>query len=93
MTARACRACAPAGSVRSSTKIAFRIGASGLRSSCDSIPRNSVFRRSASRSASSASLRAVMSIAAPMKRATRPSAPRIGASRERNHRKRPSALR
>ena len=40
---------------RRMTSSALRIGASGLRSSCDSVARNSSLRRSASRSASSAS--------------------------------------
>ena len=40
---------------------AVRIGARGLRSSCDSVARNSSFRRSASRSAISASFRSVRS--------------------------------
>jgi hypothetical protein len=42
-------------------KMPLRMGASGLRSSCERTPRNSVFRRSASRTASSATFRSVMS--------------------------------
>ena len=41
---------------------AVRIGASGLRSSCESTPRNSLLRWSASRNAASARLRSEMSL-------------------------------
>ena len=50
------------GAARSSTKMPFRMGASGFRSSCESTARNPLLRRSASRSASSASFRWVMSL-------------------------------
>ena len=43
------------------SSMALRIGASGLRSSCDSVARNSSLRRSASRSTRSASFRWVRS--------------------------------
>ena len=49
-----------------STWAALRIGARGLRSSWARSARNSSLRRSASRSASSVSLRSVMSITEPM---------------------------
>ena len=69
-------------SVRS-TLAALAIGASGLRSSCDSIARNWPWRRSARRSAwvrsasvSSSILRSWMSTALPTKPAGAPSAPR-----------------
>ena len=48
------------------------MGASGLRSSCESIPRNSSFRRLASRSACSARSRSVTSRTSDRTEATSP---------------------
>ncbi len=47
---------------------ALRMGASGLRSSCASVARNSSLRRSASRSVASVRLRCVTSAMMPRKR-------------------------
>src|SRR4028118_1655159 len=54
-------ACVEPGSSARSALTAWRMGASGLRSSCASMARNSSLRRSASRSATSACLRSVTS--------------------------------
>ena len=56
------------GPARSMISMALRIGASGLRSSWDSIARNSSLRRSASTSSRSARLRSVMSWQVPIMR-------------------------
>ena len=63
-----------------------RMMSSGLRNSCESHARNSVLCRSASRSASSAALCAVMSVFVPNQRTTRPVSSQIGKARERNQR-------
>ena len=63
---------ASAGSLLRSTWTAFLIGASGLRSSCASVAMKSSFLRSASRSASSACRRSVMSMATPKVRIALP---------------------
>jgi hypothetical protein len=58
-----------------SRSAAAPIGASGLRSSCASMARNSSLRRSSSFSFSSAILRSVMSLAAPIHSSISPSSP------------------
>ncbi len=64
---------------RRETALAWRIGASGLRSSCASVARNSSLRRSASCSRRSSFLRVVTSV---NHSAT---LPRIGEATQRNH--------
>ena len=61
-----------------STSAALRIGASGLRSSCASVARNSSLRRSASRRASSRRRLSVTSTAAQVMPTGSPAAPRSG---------------
>ena len=73
---RRCSVLAPGERAR---RAAWRIGASGLRSSCASVARNSSLRRSASRSASDASIKSVMSGLDPTAPMNRPSTEKRGA--------------
>jgi hypothetical protein len=81
------------GSARSRRSAAAPIGASGLRSSCASMARNSSLRRSSSRSFSSAILRSVTSLAAPIHSSISPSSRNIGTARDRNQPGLPSTRR
>ncbi|BDG01336.1 hypothetical protein AMOR_03320 [Anaeromyxobacter oryzae] len=68
----------------------MRMGARGFRSSCERTPRNSLLRRSASRSAASARTWSSSSVFVPNHRVMRPSASRSATARVRNHRYAPS---